>query len=55
MHEFTDGGLLANFPIKYLDNADIRRKYFSHEFVEGKTILYGFGLDFLDSKKNILA
>ena len=19
-HEFTDGGLLANFPIKYLDN-----------------------------------
>ena len=29
-HEFTDGGLLANFPIKYFDNKTIRQCYFSH-------------------------
>ena len=29
-HEFTDGGLLANFPIKYLDNKKINLRYYSH-------------------------
>jgi predicted acylesterase/phospholipase RssA len=44
-HEFTDGGLLANFPIKYLDNEHMRPMYFSHRQDASKTILYGFGLD----------
>jgi hypothetical protein len=35
-HEFTDGGMLANFPIKYFDNNYIRDTYFSH--VINKTI-----------------
>jgi hypothetical protein len=35
-HEFTDGGMLANFPIKYYDNDHIRDVYFSH--VINKTI-----------------
>jgi predicted acylesterase/phospholipase RssA len=46
-HEFTDGGLLANFPVKYLDNPDICKKYFSHIPKEDNTILLGFGLDCL--------
>lgn len=46
-HEFTDGGLLANFPIKYLDNADICNLYFSHIPREENTIILGFGLDHL--------
>ena len=29
-HEFTDGGLLANFPLRYLDNKDKCQKYLSH-------------------------
>ena len=44
-HEFTDGGLLANFPIKYLDNASMNKKYFSHTPQPGSTIILGFGLD----------
>jgi predicted acylesterase/phospholipase RssA len=44
-HEFTDGGLLANFPIKYLDNEHMRPMYFSHRQNADRTILYGFGLD----------
>lgn len=44
-HTFTDGGLLANFPIKYLDNEMMRPMYFSHKKNENQTILYGFGLD----------
>ncbi len=44
-HEFTDGGLLANFPIKYLDNEHMRPMYFSHRQHPDRTILYGFGLD----------
>ena len=47
-HEFTDGGLLANFPIKYMDNEMIRMRYFSHKAIKGETILLGFGLDFLE-------
>lgn len=43
-HQFTDGGLLANFPIKYLDNESMRPMYFSHKKTE-KTIIYGFGLE----------
>lgn len=30
-HQFTDGGMLANFPIIYLDNEHIRPLYFSHK------------------------
>ena len=47
-HEFTDGGLLANFPIKYLDNKKINLRYYSHTTVKNKTILLGFGLDYMD-------
>jgi predicted acylesterase/phospholipase RssA len=51
-HEFTDGGLLANFPIKYFDNDTIRDTYFSHmtckDEKKNKTILLGFGLDQLN-------
>lgn len=47
-HEFTDGGLLANFPIKYMDNQIIRKRYFCHKAVKGLTILLGFGLDYID-------
>jgi predicted acylesterase/phospholipase RssA len=51
-HEFTDGGMLANFPIKYFDNDYIRDNYFSHVINKSKnkyeTILLGFGLDKLD-------
>ena len=36
--------MLANFPIKYLDNDKMRPKYFSHERSKENTILYGFGL-----------
>ena len=47
-HEFTDGGLLANFPIKYLDNKDICKKYFSHiPQKDDSTIMLGFGLDYI--------
>jgi hypothetical protein len=34
--------------LKFLDNEKFREKYFSHENVPGKTLLYGFGLDKLD-------
>ena len=44
-HTFTDGGLLANFPVKYLDNELMRPMYFSHKKNHKYTILYGFGLD----------
>lgn len=43
-HHFTDGGLLANFPLKFLDNEKFRPMYFSHKKTE-ETIIYGFGLD----------
>ena len=43
-HEFTDGGMLANFPIKYLDNEKMRPMYFAYPKTK-KTILYGFGLN----------
>jgi hypothetical protein len=39
----TDGGTLANFPIKYLDNEDMRPMYFSHAKTS-KTLMYGIGL-----------
>ena len=47
----TDGGMLANFPIKYMDNENIRKRYFSHKEVKGVTILLGFGLDYLDPSR----
>ena len=28
---FTDGGTLANFPVKYLDNEKMRPMYFSYK------------------------
>ena len=42
-HRFTDGGTLANFPIKYLDNEDMRPMYFSHAKTDD-TIIHGIGL-----------
>ena len=50
----TDGGMLANFPIKYMDNEQIRKRYFSQKSVKGTTILLGFGLDYLDSSRYTL-
>ena len=50
-HELIDGGMLANFPLKYLDNEKMRPMYFSHKRVkkeedpEKYTVLYGFGLE----------
>ena len=43
-HIFTDGGMLANFPIMYLDNEEMRPMYFSHKKNE-KTKIFGFGLE----------
>lgn len=40
--KFTDGGTLANFPIKYLDNEDMRPMYFSH-VKTAQTFIYGIG------------
>ena len=45
--QFTDGGLLANFPLKYLDNEKMRPMYFAHQTVKGETILYGFGVNYV--------
>lgn len=50
-HEFTDGGLLANFPIKYMDNEELRQLYFSHKAVDKLTFLLGFGLDALGPER----
>ena len=39
---------MANFPVKYLDNENMRPMYFSHPKIdegENKTIMYGFGLN----------
>ena len=50
---FTDGGMLANFPVKYLDNKKMRPMYFAHPKINGgdnETILYGFGLNSLAEK-----
>ena len=50
--KFTDGGMLANFPLKYLDNERMRPKYFAHprfkkvEGSETETILIGIGLNY---------
>lgn len=46
-HNFTDGGLFANFPIRYLDNEKFRPMYFSHR-LNKNTVLYGFGLEELE-------
>ena len=50
---FTDGGTLANFPVKYLDNEKMRPMYFSYKRYpknsENETILYGFGVHDLSS------
>ena len=46
-----DGGMLANFPLKYLDNEKMRPMYFSHKRIKKEedsdnyTVLYGFGLE----------
>ena len=48
-HNFTDGGMLSNFPIKYLDNENMRPMYFSHQ-PNKLTKLYGFGLYEIPSK-----
>lgn len=41
--KFTDGGMLANFPIDYIDNNVMRPMYFSH-VKDHNTITYGVGL-----------
>ena len=43
-HQFTDGGMLANLPMKYLDNESMRPMYFAHKSTE-LTRFFGFGLD----------
>jgi hypothetical protein len=61
-HELTDGGMLANFPIKYYDNDHIRDVYFSHVINKTidkanphpyETIMLGFGLDKLTNEQYI--
>lgn len=48
---FTDGGMLANFPVKFLDNEKMRPMYFS--FIKNdKTSFYGFGLNQLAQDPN---
>ena len=53
---FTDGGMLANFPLKYLDNERMRPKYFAHpriykaEGSETETILIGMGSSFVETE-----
>lgn len=41
--KFTDGGMLANFPIDFIDNQEMRPMYFSH-YKDAQTIMYGVGL-----------
>lgn len=41
--------MLANFPIKYLDNVYMRAQYFSHTRTGCKFL--GFGLDEISSDK----
>jgi hypothetical protein len=43
--------VLANFPILYLDNEEIRPFYFSHAQTD-KTYIFGFGLEKLPDKEN---
>jgi hypothetical protein len=43
--------MLANFPIQYLDNEEIRPFYFSHA-KNDKTHIFGFGLEELPDKEN---
>lgn len=43
-HKFTDGGMLANFPMIFLDNEEMRPMYFSHR-PNHLTKLFGFGLE----------
>ena len=50
-HRFTDGGVLANFPIKYLDNEKMRTKYFSHQ-KNDQTKLFGFGLHYVNAEED---
>jgi predicted acylesterase/phospholipase RssA len=50
-HQFTDGGVLANFPIKFLDNESVRPFYFSHGKTE-KTRIFGFGLNKLNEAED---
>lgn len=42
--------MLANFPIKYLDNEKMRPMYFSHKKIEGTTTLYGFGVNYVGKR-----
>ena len=42
--KFTDGGMLANFPVDCIDNQDMRPMYFSH-VKDQNTIMFGVGLN----------
>ena len=41
----TDGGILANFPLKYTDNDDLNNKYFTFSPKYSTTEVIGIGLD----------
>jgi hypothetical protein len=47
-HQLTDGGMLANFPLKYTDNNELMRKYFKHKGTKQSKTL-GFGLDNIEN------
>jgi len=42
----TDGGILANFPLKYTDNDDLNNKYFTFS-QKSTTEVIGIGLDYV--------
>lgn len=44
--------MLANFPIIFLDNEEMRPMYFSHK-PNAKTRLFGFGLEQITEKPSI--
>lgn len=48
-HQFTDGGMLANFPMMFFDNESMRPMYFTHKSNEN-TRVAGFGLEEIPDK-----
>ena len=45
-NQMTDGGILANFPLKYTDNDDLNNKYFTFS-QKSTTEVIGIGLDYV--------
>ena len=54
-HQFTDGGALDNFPVRFIDNKKVRQKYFSHPRIlqseKNHTIIYAFGINQIDPEQ----